>query len=218
AKVSRIGFLAPAPAPLNLDALRTGLRELGWVEPSSLRLEIRVGDGRLDRLPGFAAELIQLGCDVIVTDSTAAAMAAKQATATIPIVMGTGASDPVARGLVASIARPGGNVTGLILPGLNAKRLELLNEAVPRLGRVAYVWNPGNPSGKNDVRDVAAAARTLGIQLQPLEARTAGDLDLAFAQAARGHARGVMVMSDFVLYGLRGHIVELAARYRLPGV
>jgi putative tryptophan/tyrosine transport system substrate-binding protein len=217
-KVPRIGLLAPAPSPLNIAALRLGLRDLGYEEPSSLILEIRSGDGRLDRLPGFAAELVQLGVDIIVTDSTAATLAAKRATATIPIVMGTGSSDPVARGLVASMARPGGNVTGLTLPALNGKRLELLKEAVPKLTRVAYVWNPANPVGKNDVADTAAAARTLGLQLHLVEVKIAGDLEAAFARAARDHAGGVLVMADFVLNMLRTQIVDLAARHRLPGI
>jgi putative tryptophan/tyrosine transport system substrate-binding protein len=217
-KVPRIGFLAPGPTPMNVAALREGLRELGYVEPTNLILEARWGDGRLDRLPELAADLVRFGIDVIVTDSTAAALAAKEATATIPIVMGTGSSDPVGRGLAASIARPGGNVTGLTLPSLNGKRLELLKEAVPSLTRVAYIWNPANPGGQNDVRNAEAAARTLGLQLHPLGVKSDGDLDAAFARAGRDGVRGLVVMADFVLYGLRGRIVELAAQYRLPGI
>ena len=217
-KVPRIGFLAPAPSSLNVNALRLRLRELGYAEPSGVILEIRVGDGRLDRLPRFATELVQLGVDVILTDSTAAALAAKHATGTIPIVMGTGPSDPVGRGLVASISRPGGNVTGLMLPRLNGKRLEFLNEAVPRLARVACLRNPTNPGSKDDVTDIAAASHALRLELLIVDAQSLGDLDAAFAQAARAAARGVVVMSDFVLYTLRQRIVELAARYRLPAI
>jgi len=217
-KVYRIGFLTPGPTPMNVDALREGLRELGYVEPTSLILEVRWGDGRLDQLPELAADLVRFGIDVIVTDSTAAALAAKEATRTIPIVMGTGSSDPVGRGLAASIARPGGNVTGLTLPSLNGKRLELLKEVVPSLTRVAYMWNPANPGGQNDVRNAEAAARTLSLQLRPLGVKSDGDLDAAFARATRDGARGLVVMADFVLYGLRGRIVELAAQYRLPGI
>ena len=217
-KPSRIGFLAPAPSPLNIDAFRDGMRELGYLEPSRLAPEIRWGDGRLDRLPGFATELAQLRVDVIVTDSTAATLAAKHATTTIPIVMGSGTADPVGQGLVASIARPGGNVTGLMLPSLDPKRLELLKEAIPRLTHVAYVWNPANPGGDDDVRAVEGAARKLGVQLHPLAVKTAKDLDPAFAQAKRAGVDGLVVMTDYVLLWLREHIVELAARYRFPGI
>src|SRR5262245_25071545 len=217
-KVYRVGFLAPAPIPVNVAALREGLRELGYVEATNLILETRWGDGRLDRLPGLAADLVRFGIDVIVTDSTAAALAAKDATTTIPIVMGTTSSDPVGRGLAASIARPGGNVTGLTLPSLNSKRLELLKEAVPRLARVAYIWNPANPGGQNDVSDAEGAARALGLQLHPVGVKGNSDLDAAFARASGNGVRGLLVMADFVLYGLRGRIVQLAARYRLPGI
>ena len=217
-KVHHVGFLAPAPTVLNVAALREGLRESGYVEPASLIVDIRWGDGSLDRLPSLAVDLVQLPVDVIVTDSTAAALAAKHATATIPIVMGTGASDPVGRGLVASLARPGGNVTGLTLPNLTGKRLEFLKEAVPRLTRIGYIWNPANPGGKNDVKGVEAAARALGLQVHSFAVTNDGDLDAAFAGAIRDGVGGVLVMSDFVLHGLREHIVQLAVRHRLPGI
>jgi putative ABC transport system substrate-binding protein len=217
-KLHRVGFLAPSPTVQNVTALREGLRDSGYVEPAGLVVEIRWGDGRLDRLPGLAAELVQLRVHVIVTDSTAAALAAKHATATIPIVMGTGASDPARRGLVASLARPGGNVTGLTLPNLNGKRLEILKEAVPRLTGLGYIWNPANPGGKDDVRAVEAAARVLGLQVHPFAVKSDGDLDAAFAGASRDGVGGVVVMSDFVLHGLREHIVQLAIRHRLPGI
>src|SRR5262249_12529877 len=184
-KVYRIGFLAPGPAPANVAALREGLRELGYVEPSNLVLEPRWGDGRLDRLPGLAADLLRFGIDVIVTDSTAAALAAKDATTTIPIVMGTGSSDPVGRGLVASIAHPGGNVTGLTLPTLTGKRFEMLKEAVPGLIRLAYIWNPTNPAAQSDLRDAEAAARRLGLQLHPVGVKGDDDLNAAFARASK---------------------------------
>ena len=217
-KLYRVGFLAPGPALANVAALREGLRDLGYVETTNLVLETRWGDGRLDRLPGLATDLVRSGVDVIVTDSTAAALAAKGATRTIPIVMGTGSSDPVGSGLTGSIARPGGNITGLTLPLLTGKRLELLRDVVPSLTRVAYIWNPVNPRGQNDVTSAESAARTLHLQLEPLGVQRDGDLDAVFARASRDGVRGLVVMADFVLYGLRDRIVELATRYRLPGV
>src|SRR5262249_33642853 len=156
-------------------------RERGYVEPTNLILKTRWGDGRLERLPGLATDLVQAGIDVIVTDSTAAALAAKEATSVIPIVMGTWSSDPVGRGFAASVAVAGGNITGLTLPNLNGKRLELLKEAVPGLAHVAYIWNPANPVGQSDVRDAEGAARRLGVQLHPLGVKGDGDLDAAFA-------------------------------------
>jgi putative ABC transport system substrate-binding protein len=217
-KLYRVGFLAPGPALANVAALREGLRDLGYVEMTNLVLETRWGDGRLDRLPGLAADLVRSGVDVIVTDSTAAALAAKSATQTTPIVMGTGSSDPVRSGLTGSIARPGGNITGLTLPSLTGKRFELLRDVVPSLTRVAYIWNPGNPGGQNDVTSAESATRTLHLQLESLSVQRDSDLDAVFAQANRDGVHGLVVMADFVLYGLRDRIVELATRYRLPGI
>jgi putative tryptophan/tyrosine transport system substrate-binding protein len=217
-KLYRVGFLAPGPALANVAALREGLRDLGYVETTNLALETRWGDGRLDRLPGLATDLVRSGVDVIVTDSTAAALAAKGATRTIPIVMGTGSSDPVGRGLTGGIARPGGNVTGLTLPLLTGKRLELLKDVVSSLTRIAYIWNPATPGGQNDVTAAESAARTLRVRLEPLGVQRDGDLDAVFARASRDGVQGLVVMADFVLYGLRARIVELATRYRLPGI
>src|SRR5262245_32262862 len=172
-KIARIGFLSPATFTSNahiVEAFRQGLRDLGYVEGQNLVIEYRWANGRGERLPDFAAELINLKVDVIVASGTPAPLAAKSATKTIPIVMAS-AGDPVGTGLVASLARPGGNVTGqsTLTPELGAKRLQLLREVVPRLSRVAVLWNAANPYTVLLVRQTEAAARTLGVQVQSLE-------------------------------------------------
>jgi len=184
-KVYRIGFLTPTFLVLNLsDRLRFSLSELGYIDGKNVRFEARSAAGRDEQLPELAAELVALKVDVIVTDGVAAVRAAKKATTTIPIVM-VGESDPVKAGLVASLARPGGNVTGVttLSPGLSQKRLQLVKEAVPVLTRVAVLWNPTNPDKAEELKEVEAAARVLGVQLQSLAIRRQDDLEPAFQAA-----------------------------------
>ena len=223
AKVSRIGFLSvtsPSDRPQLLDAFRKRLRELGWVEGRNLVIEYRYADGRLDRLPDLAAELVRLKVDLLVSWSTQGVTAAKNATATIPIVMIT-VRDPVGTGLVASLARPGGNVTGMSgSAGLEiaAKQLELLKETVPGIRRVAVLSNPANAYHALALKEVNAAARPLGVQLQHLEARGPNEFDGAFAAMAKERAEALLVVADIIFNSHQVRLAELAARSRLPAV
>jgi len=222
AKVFRIGLLGPFqptdPRVSRLwEALFQGLRELGYVEGKNIVIEGRFSEGKHERLPALAAELVRLKVDVIVTGSSPAPEAAKQATSTIPIVFGIH-SDPVGSGLVASLARPGGNVTGLSMLSrdLVGKHLQLLKEAVPRISRVAVLSNPSNPSLALSVTEAEAAARSLKVRLQMVEARAPGDLAGAFSAMTKERAGGLLVLGDPMLFGQRTRIAELAATHRLP--
>jgi putative ABC transport system substrate-binding protein len=220
AKVYRIGYLTAGPSSTNLyrGAFQQGLRELGWVEGQNIVTDYRFAEGRLDRLPDLAAELVRLKVDVIVASPTAAAVAAKNATRTIPIVM-WGVGDPVGLGLVASLARPGGNVTGLSFSvGMDSfgKGLELLREAIPKVSRVAVLSNPANPAHARALDNVKAAARSLGVQLQFLQARGPSEFDAAFAAMVKDRAAAVLVMADSVFVFQRERLADLAARSRLP--
>jgi putative ABC transport system substrate-binding protein len=220
-KVPRIGILSassPSTAAPNLDAFRQGLRELGYAEGKNIVIEVRYADGKLDRFPALAAELASLKVDVIlVAGGTAPALAAKEATTTIPIVM-TYVGDPVARGLVVSLARPGGNITGLtsVSPDLAGKRLELLKETVPRLSRVGVLWNPASQGSTANFKETEATARTLGVQVQSLEVRSSNDFESAFKAATVKRAHGLIAVefAGISAYGTR--IVELATKSRLP--
>ena len=220
-EVSRIGILSAALAPSTplFTAFREGLRELGWAEGQNIAIEFRWAEGRPERLPVLAAELIGLRTAVILTDSTAAALAAKHATRTVPIIMAT-VADPVGSGLVASLAHPSGNVTGLSLlaSGLSAKRLELLKAVVPRLSRVAVLLNEANPGSVVSLNDTESAARTLGLELYPLKVRGPEEFEHAFAAAAREGANGLIQLSDAMLFQHRATIVRLAAKNRLPAM
>jgi putative ABC transport system substrate-binding protein len=223
-KVVRIGFLSPASASDPrmrglLDAFRRGLVELGYVEGRAFRIESRWAEGRYERLPRLAAELVALRVDVILTVAVPAIRAAREATRTIPIVMASGV-DPVATGLVASLARPGGNITGLsnMAPDVTGKLLEILKQIVPNASRVAVLWNPGNPGNEPQLRAAEAAGQALGIRLQSLEARTPDDLDPAFAAMARQRADALVVFADVMLNEQRVRIAGLAAAGRLPAV
>ena len=219
-KVPRIGFLsgfsAPATAPW-YQALDQGLRDLGWIEGQTIRIEPRYADGRTERLPELAAELVRLRVDLIVTTETVTSVAARQASDTIPIVMASG--DPVLAGLAKSLARPGGNVTGvsqLNLTELAGKRLELLKEFVPGLARLAVLSDA-------DIRLVTwnaieGPAHKLGLQIQRIEARTAGDLDTAFAAATRARAGALFVMPAPLFVTHLKRIAELATTHRLPAM
>ena len=223
-KISRIGFLSPSSSPDSrmqhvLEAFRRGMDELGYVEGRNITIESRWAEGKYDRLPGLAAELVLLKVDVIVASAVPAIRAAKEATSTIPIVMAI-VVDPVATGLVASFARPGGNITGLsnMAPELVGKQLEMLKEVVPTASRVAVLWNPANPGNAPQMRAAEVAARTMGVRLQPVEARNPNDLDSAFAAMTKQRAGALIVLADSMLSEHRTRIADLAAKSRLAAV
>jgi ABC-type uncharacterized transport system substrate-binding protein len=224
AKVYRLGYLAGGSSDISrvtVDAFRQGLRELGWVEGQNIVIDYRFADGSLDRLPDLAAELVRLKVDIIVAAPLPPAAAAKNATGTIPIVMIGAGADPVGQGLVASLARPGGNVTGLsygVGQGIFGKQLALLKEAVPKVRRVAVLWNPAIPTLAFAIGEVKVAARSLGLQLQLLEARRPNDFDSAFAAMARERAGALLVITDSVFSTHRIRLVGLAAKSRLPAI
>jgi putative ABC transport system substrate-binding protein len=195
------------------------LRGLGYVEGRNILLEERWADGTSDRLPALAAELVRLNVDVIVTASTPAVQAAQQATKTVPIVM-TLVSDPVASGVVASLARPGGNVTGLSLmhPEVSGKRLALLKEVIPKLSRVAVFWSPSTASYQLVLSETETAARALGVQLQPVEGRGPTDFDSGFSAIARERAGALVVLPDALFRNRQRRILDLAAKSRLPAM
>jgi ABC-type uncharacterized transport system substrate-binding protein len=195
-KVPHIGYLAASSAPVN-KAFLQGLHDLGYIEGQSIILDYRFADGAHERLGGLTGELIGLKVDVIVTVGTPAAVAAKQATQTIPIVMAI-VADPVGAGLVASLARPGGNVTGLanLDTRLSEKRLEILRETVLALSRVAVLWNPLNPAHRPALAESEVAAKTLGVRLQAVPARTADEIKAAFSAMGREHAGAVLLLAD----------------------
>ena len=224
AKVPRIGYLTGHLASgLSLrEAFLQGLRDLGYVEGRNVVIEYRDAEGKREQLPALAAELVALKVDVIVVTSTPAGLAARQATRTIPIVLGW-VVDPVGSGLVTSLARPGGNVTGLssLARELVGKRLELLKQAVPGVSRIAVIWHPGDygertESEMHNAEDVAA--RTLGVRRQVLEARGPEDFDRAFSDIARARADAVVVQSTNVFFIERRRLVDLAAKNRLPAM
>jgi putative ABC transport system substrate-binding protein len=218
-KIPRIGVLAsssPSYGTPLLEAFRQGLRDLGYRD---VVIEARWAEGRLERLPDLATELVRLKVDIIISAGTAGPLAAKHATSTIPIVM-IGAGDPVASGLVASLARPGGNVTGTSMTAreLGGKRLQLLKEAVPGLSRVAVLWNPLNPDSTFVVSGTEMAARTLGIQVQSLEVRSPEDFDIVFAGITRGRADALMTVDDPLMFVHAPRIVDFATKSRRPAI
>ena len=219
AGVPRIGVLAPTSCSHpNYQALREGLRALGYVEGQTIIIECRDAAGRYERIAQHAAELVRLKVDVLVTDGISSARAAKQATKTIPVVMGA-IGDPVGGGVVNSLARPGANITGLTLmtAEMNTKRLEFLKAAVPGT-RVAVLRNPDNPGSASGRREIEAAARSLGLTLHAVEARRPEDLDRAFSEMLKEQARAVVVMPDLMLFAQRTRIAALAAKSQLPAV
>jgi putative ABC transport system substrate-binding protein len=221
-KVARIGYLGPSSPSSSssyVDAFRQGLRELGWVEGQNIVIEYRFAEGRLERLPDLAAELVRLKVDIIVASPTPGVAAAKNATETIPIVMLSGSADPVGLGFIASLARPGGNVTGLsysVGPEIFSKGLELLKETVPKIRRVAILSNPASPVQPLIIREVNAAARSMGVQLQLLEARGPNEFDGAFAAMAKERVGALLVVADSIFLLHRTRLADLAARSRLP--
>ncbi len=222
-KVHRIGYLSSGSStvtPHVIEAFRQGLRELGWVEGQNIVIAYRFAEYKYDRLPDLAAELVRLKVDIIVAPATPAAAAAKKATGTIPIVM-IGVGDPVGTGFVASLARPGGNVTGSSYSvGLEiyAKHLELLKEAVPKVRRVAILSNPTNPAHALWMSEIKDAGRSLGVQLQFLEARGPTEFDGAFAAMAKERAGALLVVADGMFMLHRTRLADLAAKSRLPSL
>ena len=218
-KVPRIGVISPVFQSAGMKAFREGLHDLGYIEGKNIVIEYRYAEGKGDRLPALASELVRLNVDIIVVGGGNATLAAKNATKTIPIVMGT-ASDPVGTGLVASLARPGGNITGSthISPDLSGKRLELLKEAIPKLNRVAVLTYHDNPAATLMLKETETAAQSLGLQLQILEVRGSNELENAFGVAKKGRAEAMNVLSSAFLSAERKKIVELASKGQLPAM
>jgi len=224
AKLPRIGFLGASTREAwvpRVEAFRAGLRDLGYVEGRNIVIEYRFAGGQYERLPELAAELVRLKVDVIVTHSAPGALAAKQATAgnPIPVVM-TNVSDAVGSGIVASLARPGGNITGdtFFVPELAAKRLELLKDAIPRLRKVAILANPDNAGMALSLKSTEVAAKGLNLALSRFDARSAAELDGAFAAMSKEGVDALAVIEDIVFIGNFKKIAELALKQRLPSI
>ncbi len=224
AMVPRIGYLSPnlTASPHTHKAFRQGLHDLGYVEGRNLVIEYRDAEGKLERLPALAAELVALKVDVVVAPNTVAALAARQATKTIPIVFAV-AADPVTSGLVTSLARPGGNVTGLSIlsPELVGKGLELLTQAIPGVSRIAVLWQPGalgERTEKDLLKEAEVAARALGMRPQVVEARGPEDFDRAFSDMTRARTGALTVLTSIMFVIERRRLVDLAAKNRLPTV
>ena len=221
-RIFRIGFLGATSlsgyAPM-LEAFRQGLRELGYVEGKNIIIEYRWAEGRYDRLPDLAAELVRLKPDLLLTHGTTGTRAAKQASTTIPIVTAI-VGDAVAGGLVASLAHPGGNLTGLsaFIPELGAKRLEFLKEVVPSLTRVAVLMNPENLSSEINFQPMQRTARSLGLELQRINVRGPEEFDTAFSTIVKGRAGALSVHDDSMLIAQARRVADLAARKRLPTI
>jgi putative ABC transport system substrate-binding protein len=222
-RIARIGYLAPqSPETWGVSVFRQGLRDLGWVEGRNLIVDYRSADGKFDRLPALAAELATLKVEVIVAVATVPALAAKRATQTIPIVF-THVSDPVGSGLVGSLGRPGGNVTGFthFNAGLGPKRLELLKQVVPGARHVAALWHPGGlgeHTEKEMLNETEAAARALGIPVQIVPVRGVHELDAAFASLRGENAKAVIVLPSPIFRNDARLLVDLAAKYRVPAI
>jgi len=220
-KITKIGYLLPSNAAATahiLEAFRQGLRELGYVEGKNILLEVRYGEARAERISEMARELVGLKVDVIVTATDLAIATVKRETQTIPIVMAN-STDPVATGFVASLARPGGNVTGhsTVSPELSGKRLELLKEAVPGLSRVAFLWNPDVRGAVLDYNQTEGTARSLGLQLQSVEVVRAEDFERAFSAVMKGRAQALILPGvNPIAFANRGQIASFAQRNRLP--
>jgi putative ABC transport system substrate-binding protein len=227
AKVARIGYLISGvlespETSINRDAFLQGLDEFGYIKGRHIVIEYRSADGKVERFPGLASELARLKLDLIVASNTPAARAVRQAMTTIPIVVPV-MGDPIGDGLVRSLARPGGNVTGLAFlgPELVPKRLGLLKEALPKVSRIAALWHPGGYSERTTrdmVKQAEAAARTLGVQLQLVAVRGADELDPAFSTMTREHADALIVFPSPMLFNERRRIVELAVQHQLPSI
>jgi putative ABC transport system substrate-binding protein len=221
-KLPRIAFLGGSSGSAYasfIEAFRQGLRELGWIEGQNLVFELRYGEGKLDRLPDLAAGLVRDNVDVVAVSGARAVLEMKNATQTIPIIMTT-IEDPVAMGIVQSLARPGKNITGLtnLAPELSGKRVELLKEIVAKLSRVAVLWPPDAAGAVVTFKDTQSAARTLGLQVQSLEVRTATEFDAAFRTATKERTEAIVVLQSALTNAHRKLIADLAATNRLPGM
>jgi putative ABC transport system substrate-binding protein len=221
-KVPRVGFLDPtsrAVSNARIESFQQGLRKFGYIDGKNIAIEYRFADGKAEPLHDFANELVRLNVDIIVTRAIPGAVAAKQATTKIPIVF-VGVADAVAARLIASLARPGGNITGLtsLAPELSGKRLELLKEIFPRVSRISVLRNPSNAGDPIIWKEAEAAAQALGLELQSLPVRGAKDLENAFESAIRGHGQALMTLPDPLLQSHRQQIVDLAAKSKLPGI
>jgi len=219
-KFPRIGYLVsafPSSTPARIEAFRQGLRELGYVEGKNIVIEYRSAEGKFDRQPALAAELVRLKVDVIVTTGTLVTRAVKEATVTIPIVMAND-TDPVSNGFVASLARPGGNITGLatLAPELSGKRLELLKEIVPRLSRVAVLGTSTGPGNAQNLKELELAAGALGVKMQYLDVLGPKDIETAFRAASKARADAVLLLASSVFTSQRTQVVDLAVKNRLP--
>jgi putative ABC transport system substrate-binding protein len=219
-KIPRIGFLSPTSDDSRVEAFRQGLRELGYQEGQNIIIEYRWAEGRFEQLPELAVKLVRLKVDLVVAVVTQASLAAKKATRTIPIVM-IGVADPVSSDLVASLARPGANITGTssMTAEIVGKQLELLKETLPKISRVAVLWNPANPIFQAiQLRETEDAARALGVRLLLVEARGADEIDRAFETVARERTRAVLILNDPVFTAHRKRTADLSAKHRLPAV
>ena len=221
-KVSRVGYLEPGVAGAGtpfFEAFRQGLTDLGWVEGQTIAIELRAAEGKYERLPSLAAQLVHRNVDVIFASSTPAAVVAKRATKTIPIVFGR-CADPVGSGLVTSLAHPGGNVTGWTHEGLElrVKYLDLLKDAVPQATRIGVLWNPGNPIHGPSLKSIEAAAQTLTLKLLPVPVRMPQEIGGAFSVLARQHVQALIVFQDGMFLAHRQEIIARAAMNRLPAM
>ena len=221
-RIHRIGILSTVSGSVfsaRVEAFRQRLRELGYVEGKNILIEYRYAEGKEERLPDLVAELVRLKVDIIVTIGPGPTLAAKKASATIPIVF-AGASDPVGTGLVSSLAQPGGNITGLSLmaPDLDGKRLELLKEAVPKVARVAFLWRSGGSRGNLPLTDMEAAAKALGLKLLSLEVRSLDDFEGAFARAKKERAQALITTTGALINTQQRRVLDFAAKNRLPAI
>jgi ABC-type uncharacterized transport system substrate-binding protein len=222
AKIPRIGFLTATSASAyvsRLEAFRQGLKELGYFEGKNITIEYRYGEEKVDLVPNLAEELVHLKVDIILTGGGTSTRAAKQATVTIPIVMGFD-NDPVGSGFVASLARPGGNITGLstLAPEISGKQMELLKETLPKLSRVAVFENSSAPGNAQALKEIELAAGAFGLKLQYLQVRDAKDIETTFQAAKKGHADAVLVLPSPITFSQRRQIVDLAAISRIPAI
>ena len=219
-KIPRIAFLGTASASVvadRIDAFRKGLRELGYLEGENILIEYRFGEGKSDEVASLATELARSKVDVIITAGPAATRSAKEATVTIPIVMGN-EGDPVGSGFVSSLARPGGNITGLsaLSPEISGKQLEILKEIVPKLSRVVTLGNSTTPGNTQALKEIELAAKALGVQAQYLEVRVPKDIEIAFGSASKRRADAVLALQNPVLTFARKQVVMLALKNRMP--
>ena len=222
AKIPGIGFLigsSPSANAARIEAFRQGQRELGYVEGKNIVIEFRSAEGKFDRLPDLAAEIVRLKVDVIVTSGPAVNRPAKEATSTIPIVMGFD-NDPVGNGLIVSLARPGGNITGLsaLYPEISGKQLELLKEIVPRLSRVAVFGNSNESANSQSLKEIERAAGAFSVKSQYVDVQSPKEIETAFRAASKGRADAILMLSNGILNPHRTQIAELGVKNRLPAI